>query len=228
MIKIGSAPVGDAYILKAGTSSDSGPGFIRIIQQINSTNLDVGVYLTNWSSEQIGCFIYCNINDLVQIKIKYDSGTYSILYKVNNGEWTIGATETSKTNISYNGVVNIGSETSFAGSIDLKHFSITVDGKEVFNGLMSSTKPIYDKITTTNTTLSTFQTDTTNNFSAVNSALNEKANLSDLANYVPLATYNQLSDVAVKSSTVRNIVQISQTDYDALTTKDSNTLYIIV
>ena len=78
------------------------------------------------------------------------------------------------------------------GSIDLKHFSITVDGEEIFNGLMSSTKPIYDKITTTNTTLSTFQTDTTNNFSAVNSALNEKANISDLANYVPLATYNAL------------------------------------
>lgn len=81
--------------------------------------------------------------------------------------------------------------TSFV-TYDLKQFSITVDGKEVFNGLMNSTKPIYDKITTTNTTLSTFQTDTDNNFSAVNSALNEKANLSDLANYVPLATYNAL------------------------------------
>lgn len=81
---------------------------------------------------------------------------------------------------------------SSAFNCDLKHFSITVDGEEVFNGLMSSTVPIYDKITTTNTTLSTFQTDTTNNFSAVNSALNEKASLSDLANYVPLATYNAL------------------------------------
>ena len=69
----------------------------------------------------------------------------------------------------------------FVGSIDLKQFSITVDGKEVFNGLMESTKPIYDKIATTSTALSTFQTDTDNNFSAVNSALNEKANLSDLA-----------------------------------------------
>ena len=118
-------------------------------------------------------------------------------------------------------------EVPFTGSIDLKQFSITVDGKEVFNSRMSTTKPIYDKITSTNTTLSTLQTDTTNNFSAVNSALNEKANLSDLANYVPLATYNELSNVAVKSSTVRNIVQISQADYDALATKDANTLYII-
>ena len=78
------------------------------------------------------------------------------------------------------------------GSIDLKQFSITVDGKEVFNGLMESTKPIYNKIATTSSALTTFQTDTDNNFSAVNSALNEKANLSDLAGYVPLTKYNEL------------------------------------
>ena len=79
-----------------------------------------------------------------------------------------------------------------SGSIDLKQFSITVDGKEVCNGLMESTKPIYDKIATTSSALSTFKTDTDNNFSAVNSALNEKANLSDLAGYVPLTKYNEL------------------------------------
>ena len=78
------------------------------------------------------------------------------------------------------------------GSIDLSHFSITVDGENIFNGLMESTKPIYDKITTTNTALTTFQTDTDNNFSAVNSALNEKANLSDLAGYVTVNKYNEL------------------------------------
>ena len=78
------------------------------------------------------------------------------------------------------------------GSIDLKQFSITVDGENIFNGLMESTKPIYDKIAATNTELSTFQTDTDNNFSAVNSALNEKANLSDLAGYVTVNKYNEL------------------------------------
>ena len=57
---------------------------------------------------------------------------------------------------------------------------------------MESTKPIYDKISTTNTALTTFQTDTDNNFSAVNSALNEKANLSDLAGYVTVNKYNEL------------------------------------
>ena len=68
-----------------------------------------------------------------------------------------------------------------SSQIDLKQFSITVDGKEIFNGLMSSTKPIYDKIATLNTNVSDFELETSNNFSAVNSALNEKANLSDVA-----------------------------------------------
>jgi hypothetical protein len=31
----------------------------------------------------------------------------------------------------------------------------------------------------------------------------------------------------VQSSTIRNIVSLTQTEYDALTTKDSNTFYII-
>ena len=33
---------------------------------------------------------------------------------------------------------------------------------------------------------------------------------------------------SVQSTTIHNIVQISQTDYDALTEKDINTLYIIL
>lgn len=79
-----------------------------------------------------------------------------------------------------------------AMEIYLPSISITIDGEVVFDGLMESTKPIYDKIATTNSTLSTFQTDTGNNFSAVNSALNEKANLSDLAGYVTVNKYNEL------------------------------------
>lgn len=104
-----------------------------------------------------------------------------------------------QTNFSYDlsYISVIGSRTyatilPFHGSIDLKQFSITVDGVEVFNGLMESTKPIYDKLTSTSTALSTFETDTDNNFSAVNSALNEKANLSDLAGYVTITKYNEL------------------------------------
>ena len=80
----------------------------------------------------------------------------------------------------------------FTGSIDLKQFSITVDGEKVFSGLMNSTKPIYNKLSSTSSELSEFKLDTDNNFSAVNSALNEKANLSDLSGYVTLTKYNEL------------------------------------
>ena len=90
----------------------------------------------------------------------------------------------------YFGVSNYS---TFNGSIDLPQFSITVNGKEVFSGLMNSTKPIYDKITTLNTNVSDFELETSNNFSAVNSALNEKANLSDLSKCASLADFNRLS-----------------------------------
>lgn len=79
-----------------------------------------------------------------------------------------------------------------AEKFNLKQVKVVVDNVEIFNGLMESTKPIYDKIGSVATELSTFKTTTNNNFSAVNSALNEKANLSDLAGYVTLTKYNEL------------------------------------
>ena len=109
--------------------------------------------------------------------------TSPILMKGNNSLLTIGMLTNDGINIS----------NPFTGSIDLKQLSITVDGKEVFNGLMSSTKPIYDRISTLNTNASDFELETSNNFSAVNSALNEKANLSDLSKCASLADFNRLS-----------------------------------
>lgn len=126
-------------------------------------------------------------------KIKLKNGVLSWGYYLDNIYTEVGSISTLL-DMDTIDIFKIGGgvDNSFTGSIDLKQFSITVDGKEVFNGLMESTKPIYDKITNTNTALSTFQTDTDNNFSAVNSALNEKANLSDLARYVPVNKYNEL------------------------------------
>lgn len=131
------------------------------------------------------------------LKLRYSSiNGYSFSYKVATGEWSIPKTNPTTTKVKRGSSQTIGYFTNstyiFNGSIDLKQFSITVDGEQVFNGLMESTKPIYDKLASTSTTLTTFQTDTDNNFSAVNSALNEKANLSDLAGYVPLTKYNEL------------------------------------
>ena len=109
-------------------------------------------------------------------------------------------TKTESKNVTFGLISNLllgntaaGGNYFFTGSIDLKQFSITVDGKEVFNGLMNSTKPIYDAIKANNTELSEFKTETSTDFSAVNSALNEKANLSDLSKCASLADFNRLS-----------------------------------
>ena len=124
-------------------------------------------------------------------RLKYNSTTgYTVDISTNGINWenhiTLANTAKMATN-PYNpnvwelGVL-AGSYTIFSdGSIDLKSISITVDGEEVFKGLMSSTKPIYDAIKANNTELSEFKTETSTDFSAVNSALNEKANLSDVA-----------------------------------------------
>lgn len=146
--------------------------------------------------------------DRVLVQLTQANTEYDIKIKITNGsliEWFVNGTkvdEITKTQTNYGfianayslGVRKIGStiDRPFDGSIDLKQFSITVDGKKVFSGLMESTKPIYDKLSSTNTELSEFKTDTDNNFSAVNSALNEKANLSDLAGYVTINKYNEL------------------------------------
>lgn len=148
-------------------------------------------------------------NITINININYlyiygwDGNKYYIkLINDNNIIIDIKADNTSPLDISNtkrNIILGVQLETypswgSLQGSIDLSHFSITVDGKEVFNGLMESTKPIYDKITTLNTDVRDFELETSNNFSAVNSALNEKANLSDLSKCASLADFNRLSD----------------------------------
>lgn len=127
-------------------------------------------------------FEYILLNNILSCRVRFGE----------TGDWINFPTTYTITDVILTKAYSLLASYSSAFNCDLKHFSITVDGEKIFNGLMSSTVPIYDKIATTNTTLSTFKTDATNNFSAVNSALNEKANISDLANYVPLATYNSL------------------------------------
>ena len=118
--------------------------------------------------------------------------------------------------------------TDESDTIDLKQFSITVDGKEVFNGLMESTKPIYDKITTLNTDVRDFELETSNNFSAVNSALNEKANLSDLSKCASLADFNRLSDTvtAVEADMLKKQNKLVQGDNITLTNNEDGTTTI--
>lgn len=128
--------------------------------------------------------------------LEYNLTNYKIKLSTDGINYTDYLTVPSSNNILAPSYITIGTWSIYGASSnlveDLKYFAIIQDGVEVFSGLMESTKPIYDKIATTSSELSTFQTDTDNNFSAVNSALNEKANLSDLAGYVTVTKYNEL------------------------------------
>lgn len=157
------------------------------------------VYGTNRS---ISCSILVEDDNttgrFISIPNATQAGLYLISFAFNGNEYSLSVIfpdgsihsgtpiqETKKLAISSNNIRigngKLSDSILITGSIDLKHFSITVDGEEVFNGLMNSTKPIYDAIKVNNTELSEFKTETSSDFSAVNSALNEKANLSDLA-----------------------------------------------
>ena len=136
------------------------------------------------------------------LKLGFTGSSYYAYLKTDNGNFVdvlgsagavnnVVSPDTTTARIT---AVSYAENTYFEGSIDLNAFKIYVDGKEVFSGLMESTKPIYDKITTLNTDVRDFELETSNNFSAVNSALNEKANLSDLSKCASLADFNRLSD----------------------------------
>ena len=157
---------GNNYLFVSKTIAGARLSNNAIILTQNGLNLTNGIYdfKVGWT----GTKYYC--------KILKDN--YTIVDKnVDNSTKIDVATQERYVEV---GFTRINNSWYLKGSIDLKHFSITVDGKEVFSGLMSSTKPIYDAIKTNNTELSAFKTETSNDFSAVNSALNEKANLSDL------------------------------------------------
>ena len=128
----------------------------------------------------------------LMVSIKFDGTKYTLRAWNNELSFTRQASYNTSNPMSYAdnlGYLDIGAlyqvgnanNEYYKSFIDLKQFSITVDGKEVFNGLMESTKPIYDAIKANNTELSEFKTETSTDISAVNSALNEKANLTDLA-----------------------------------------------
>ena len=158
-----------------------------VLKAWQSRDLTISLYdgESNIASENV--VINLSVNTLYSTKLIWENNTYKFCIKGGiYSDWTETWNFASSKKAIIGGFIGIGTRRDypnacFEGSIDLKQFSITVDGKEVFNGLMESTKPIYDAIKANNTELSEFKTETSTDFSAVNSALNEKANLTDLA-----------------------------------------------
>ena len=155
-------------------------GYSQVYITANGLTFTWPVNGTNYNS--IISFSFTGIEDVTYI-FGWDGTQIYSRANINGLDYT-GSSVSLATSVGFSGIyfANVGSTGApFNGSIDLKQFSITVDGKEVFSGLMESTKPIYDAIKANNTELSEFKTETSTDFSAVNSALNEKANLTDLA-----------------------------------------------
>ena len=90
-------------------------------------------------------------NTKYEVIVEFTGTTYNISYKIDNNEWVIYTTQSTTKlyndlnsfRLGYRSSYSV--EEGFSGSIDLKQFSITVDGKEVFNGLKDLTQ--YDTYT---------------------------------------------------------------------------------
>lgn len=91
------------------------------------------------SLTQIPDTFVLNNNSDYTFKLIWDGTTYNFYYKENEQSFQLLFTKSSSTAITYNVTTDIGNRGNLSvpfvsGSIDLKQFSITVDGVEVFSG----------------------------------------------------------------------------------------------
>lgn len=181
--------------------------------------------------------------------------TYTLLINYSNGELSAslaasGAAPVTATKSGVSGIY-LGSDNryfciglkrnssydDFSGSINTNNSYIKIDGNfldmtenlsqskycaKATNSLYGLVKPDNDTITVSNGVIEVDQSALTSKQDALVSGTNIKTiNGTSVLGSGDIATGN------VSSSTVNNIVQITQADYDALTTKDANTQYII-
>ena len=93
---------------------------------------------TKWQKEYWGTLDVAKLNTDYYFKMYFTGTEYKLDYSFDNKTWNNMATYQS-TMLVYNlgAPIGLGGDLIsyvWSGSIDLKHFSITVDGKEVFNG----------------------------------------------------------------------------------------------
>lgn len=90
-----------------------------------------------WQQSNIAGLTNLSANTDYYFKIEYTGSKYNLYLSTDGENWILETTYTSST-ATGSSTLNLGVSRSgtgqLLGSIDLKHFSITVDGKEVFNG----------------------------------------------------------------------------------------------
>lgn len=112
-------------------------GLVIQLRMSSSTNTVIRMTIGNGSDNYVFQPTYYNITGMVNtdfdVEVNYLSGVYSFIV---NGVTV--STLTSSDKIVSTGEIVIGKSPQwnepFLGSVDLKYFSITVDGKEVFSG----------------------------------------------------------------------------------------------
>ena len=137
-LKLNIGALGGSNLAYAATTNNQGLnlGITRngkLVQRVGNGS--------SWVSGEITGITTFSANDVIYIKYTYDGTAYT-LYSSTNGEtWITECSYTSETNVFPDGKtinIGIGRAAAYAtyinGSTDLSKFSITVDGKEVFNG----------------------------------------------------------------------------------------------
>lgn len=193
-------------------------------------------------------------NDVIDIAYSYDATEQKYSLAVYNNGVLYGSQTSAQTSVivkqTNTGYMRLGARqgnTRYArGRIDLKHFSITVGGVQVFSGNKTGVDtyaidgntiaiPYTESITGSKIAPASSRQDIATVATALGSAnyytLDEENGTFtlpqvELYGLIERATSTVPSGV-VQSSTISNIVSLTQTEYDALTTKDSNTFYII-
>ena len=126
---------GERGIFFLGTISSSGDGFVRTAILRNG-RIACNVSSSDWNNQIIYADILVNAttNDYIQTKIGCKNGEYYIYHRINDNGWQLDNKKTSTVLLNItNKTLNI-CDSTYNGSIDLKQFSITVDGVEIFNG----------------------------------------------------------------------------------------------
>lgn len=93
---------------------------------------------TSWNIHD-GALISVSTNIEYYIRVGFTGSNYYFKYSTDNTTWQTALSVTSSKKVLSNslwtiGTVSFNTAQYFKGSIDLKFFSITVDGKEAFNG----------------------------------------------------------------------------------------------
>lgn len=162
---------------------------------------------TSWSVQsEIGKNIFkrdantnFQINTEYQFKLEFTGSAYNLYLSTNGGSFVLVDTCKSsiKANINISIAIGRGINQHWKGNpIDLKHFSITVDGKEVFKG----TKTVPEKVPPKGEIVGRLYKEALiENFNAIEAKLNELSGLTAYETQVPDFSNYNYEDVTLDS-----------------------------